>query len=743
MESGCKKFSTLAVILAWLLCAIFSAVAEPPPDVAKLAAQLGSTDRDTRREAGHALEKLGPAAKPALPELIKALDDSDKQVWANALAAIAAIGPGATDAIPRLMQVFDSRRGGDMRQRDKAQMIMRAANALACIGDAARPALIEALKSNDTGVRFGATKALGGMGAQSRDAIPALIENLGHADEDLRNEVIGTLALIGGDAVAPLSKSLSWPDPKLRSGSARVLAAIGAAAADAGPALLAQLQNEKENAVRAAMLAVLPRVGLPQEQVVPPLMKALRSNDAEIQSAALNGLLTIRPAEKAVVPALTAMLLDSQAGMSERAALALGRLGSAARPALPKLVSLAEKSDACRSALTEIGGPAVPELLKQIERAPAASLNREHWVIKILAGIGGAGIPELANALASPAASVRVAALGTLNELGEQSRDAHPQVAKLTTDTDPFVRATALSTLVSMAMDSAGTLKKIKAAMHDSAPVVRLSAAASAGALGKSARDLAPSLTPLLDDPDESVRAAALRAAGALGGGDPALVKRIVARLDDPATRSAALDALSKTGGDAATSAKLVELYPKSAKPDQLAILVALGAAASPDSAGLIASAVKDGDSDIRAAALRANVKVHASVKESLPALIEALHDPQVSVRRTAAELVGQIGDKETDKVVPALGPLVSLLTSTEDRAFALEALRSAHVRDSAAIEQALTIPFAEAKLWACERAAKLGSKGRPLIEKLKPLLSDGNDYVRRAARKAIDQLNR
>jgi len=748
MESGrasfrAVDFRSITAGFALLLWPVFSAVAELPPDVAKLAAQLGSTDRDTRREAGHQLEKLGPAAKSALPELIKALDDSDKQVWTNALGAIAAIGPGATEAIPRLMQAFDSRRGGDMRQRDKAQMLMRAANALACIGDAARPALIQALKSSDTGMRLGAAKALGGMGAQSRDAIPELIENLGHTDEELRGEVIGALALIGEDAVVPLSKSLAWPDARLRSGSACVLAAIGTAAADAGPALLAQLQDEKDNAVRAALLAALPRVGLPQEQVVPPLVKAFRYGDGEIRSAALNGLLTIRPAEKAVVPALTALLQDSQGGVPERAALALGRFGPAARSALPKLVSLAPHNEACRSALTEIGGPAVPELMKQVENVPAASLNREHWVIKVLAGIGGAGIPELANALGSPAASVRVAALGTLNELGEQSREAHPQVSKLTADADPFVRATALSALVSMAMDTVGTLKKVEAGMHDSAPVVRLSAATAAGALGQSARDLSPSLTPLLDDTDASVRTAALRAAGALGGNDPAVVKRLVAHLDAPATRSAALDALAKTGGDAATAAKLLELYPKSAKPDRLAILSALGAAPSPDSAGLIATAAKDGDAEIRVAALRAGVKVHPSAQDSLPALRDALHDSQVSVRRTAAELIGQFGDKDPDKIVPALGTLVAMLAGSEDRAFALDALRAAHVRDPAAIEQALALPSAEARGWACERAAKLGAKGRPLVEKLKPLLADGNDYVRRAARKAIDQLNR
>ncbi len=748
MRSRSRMESTRGLIafFALLICAHFSAAAEPPPDVAKLASQLSATDREARREAGHLLEKLGPAAKAALPELLKAIDDPDKQVWSNALSAIAAIGPQAADAIPKLVEAFDSRKDSDSRQRDKSQKLLRAAHALACIGDAARPALIAALRADDTGLRLGAAKALGGIAAKNGsagEAIPALIENLGHADEELRNEIIETLARIGKDAVVPLSQSLAWPDARLRTGSARALAAIGAAAADAGPALLAQLQAEKENAVRAAILTALPRVGLPQEKVVPPLVNALRHGDAEIQSAALNGLLTIRPAEKIVVPALTALLLDAQAGVPERAALALGRFGPAARSAVPKLIALAPSGENFRAALTEIGGPAVAGLLQQVEKVPAASLNREHWVIRLLAGIGGAGIPELTKALDSPAAPVRVAALGALNELGEQAREVRAQVLKLTADSDPFVRATALSALVSMATDVGGTLKKVEAALRDPAPVVRLAGATAAAALGQTARGLATALTPLLDDADASVRAAALRAAGALGGGDPALMQRLVARLDDPATRSAALDALAMTGADAATSAKLVQLYPKSAKPDRLAILSALGASGSEDSAALIAGATKDGDAEIRAAALRAGVKAHAAVKESVVTLNDALHDPQVAVRRTAAELLGQIGDKETDKVVPALGTLVAMLASSEDRVFALEALRSVHVRDPAAIAQALAIPSAEARAWACERAAKLGKNGRPLVEKLTPLLSDGNDYVRRAARKAIDQIGR
>jgi HEAT repeat protein len=731
---------------AWMLCANFSRAAEPPPDVAKLAQQLAATDRDARREAGHLLEKLGPAAKPALPELIKAMEDPDKQVWANAFAAIAAIGPDAADAVPKLVEALDSRKDRDIRPRDKAQKLMRAAHALSRIGDAARPALIVALKADDTGIRLGAAKALGGMAAHARDAIPALIENLGHADEDLRNEVIETLGLIGADAVAPLAKSLSWPDPKLRSGSARALAVIGAAAAPAGPELLARLASEKEQTVRVALLGALPRVGLPQEKIVAPLVQAFRDGDDQLRSAALNGLLLIRPAEKAVVPAIAALLHDPQPAVVERAALALGRFGAAAKVALPALVNGASRNDAQRAAfiaaLTEIGGPAVPEVLRPIAKVPPSSLNREHWVIKLLTGIGAAGLPELTKALDSPTASVRVAALGTLNELGEQSREARPAVLKLTTDGDPFVRASALSALVSMATDTGGTMKKIEAALRDPAPVVRLSAATAAGALGQTARGLAGSITPLLDDKDAAVRAAALNAAGALGANDPALAKRLAASLEDPATRGAALAVLAKTGTDATTSAKLLELYPKSEKGDRLAILAALGASAASESASVFAAALKDSDAEIHAAALRASVK-NRPIAESLPVLIEALHDSQVSIRRTAAEIFGQLGDKDPDQIKPALGALVAMLTSSEDRVFALEALRAAHVRDPAAIEQALALPSADARTWACERAAKLGKKGKPLVEKLTPLLSDGNDYVRRAARKAIDQLNK
>ena len=747
---GRSRPDCIRLVRVWIACISiigFASGAESDGDVSKLAAQLGASDRDTRRDAGFQLQRLGPAAKAALPDLIKALDDPDRQVWANAIAAIAAIGPDAKDAVPRLIAALDGRKSRDDRPRDKAQMLLRSAFALTSIGDAARPALIEALKADDTGLRIGAAKALGGMGARAKDAIPALIENLGHNDEELRNEVTEALGLIGADAVSPLTKSLDWPDPRLRIGSARALAAIGPSVA-AGSALLQRLQNETEVPVRAAILGALSRAGVPQEKFVPLLIAGLRDDRDELRAAAVNALIVVRPTERLAVPAVAALLADPKPAIVERAVFVLGRYGPAAKSAVPALVAKAARTQPVPAvyadALTEIGGPAVAELLKQVEKAAPASLNREHWVVKLLTAIGGAGIPEVTRALESPVASVRVAALGTLNELGEQARDARPAILKLSADPEPVVRATALSALVSMKIDPGATLKKVEAAMRDKAPVVRLAAATAAGAMGSEARPVARALAALIDDPDAAVRAAAIRAVGAVGGTDSGIAAKLSAQLDDPALRRAAIEALGRLGPQAAAAApKLIALYPKAEKSERLAILAALGASHASESIAVINGALKDPEPGFRAAALRALANAQPAVDDLLPRLIEALRDSDVSVRRIAAELLAVIGDKEPQKSVPALGPMVALLASADDRTFVLEALRAMHVRDKDALAQALALPVSEARAWACERIAKLGRDGKPLADKLKPLLSDGNDYVRRAARKALDQIGR
>jgi len=56
---------------------------------------LKDQNEAVRTEAAHALEKIGPEAKTAVPALIEALKDEDKNVRQEAANALGKIGPKA------------------------------------------------------------------------------------------------------------------------------------------------------------------------------------------------------------------------------------------------------------------------------------------------------------------------------------------------------------------------------------------------------------------------------------------------------------------------------------------------------------------------------------------------------------------------------------------------------------------------------------------------------------------------
>ena len=159
-----------------------------------------------RREACYQLEKMGPAAKPALPALLKMLSDPDKQVWSEALAAIASMGPDAAEATAPLIESMEGDMGG--RQYDRQQGLVRAAFALAQIGPGAVPALEAALEGDSVSRRIGCTIALGNLGAAAKVAVPGLVKDLGHPDENLRSATIEALGQIGEAAVPELLVAL-------------------------------------------------------------------------------------------------------------------------------------------------------------------------------------------------------------------------------------------------------------------------------------------------------------------------------------------------------------------------------------------------------------------------------------------------------------------------------------------------------------------------------------------------------
>ena len=201
--------------------------------------RLGTTAVDTLRERlsdpalrGRVLEILGaigPAAKPAVDDIIKSLADADPAVRGDAAVAIAAIGPGAAAAVPSLVKM---------------------------LGDEAAPA-----------ARYPAAFALGRIGPAAKPAVEQLRALAMSSDE-----VLSTVALWAALKITPEDSSLfDQAIPAFRKAvraereivrleAAMALGEIGTAAASAIPILELVSEEDPSKLVRAAAAAALAKI---------------------------------------------------------------------------------------------------------------------------------------------------------------------------------------------------------------------------------------------------------------------------------------------------------------------------------------------------------------------------------------------------------------------------------------------------------------------------------------------------
>jgi hypothetical protein len=142
----------------------------PSEDLEMLRQRLRSPFMVEVVSAARGLERMGPAAKVAVPDLNAALlkaNFSDERI---AIAkALGAIGPDAEEAVPNL--VLALRRAGLPQER---RAIMKA---LGRIGPGARPAvstLVEIMRSGLPDEARLATEVLGEIGPAAQEAVPAL-----------------------------------------------------------------------------------------------------------------------------------------------------------------------------------------------------------------------------------------------------------------------------------------------------------------------------------------------------------------------------------------------------------------------------------------------------------------------------------------------------------------------------------------------------------------------------------------
>ncbi len=700
------RFGAL-LVAARLLCA------EEAPSIDKLAEQLGARENTVRREAAYQLSKLGPAAKAAMPALIKALDDPDKQVWTSALGVLAGLGSEAQEAIPALILHLDTRKAPSMRQRDVRQSFLRIAFTLTRIGPAAIPPLITTLQSDDAGARAAAARALGGMGATAHDAIPALIGNLNHREQPVRSEAADALGLIGREAVPALGAALGNGDAAVRAGAALALAQIGRDAQSLAAKVAETTAKETDPAARAALFAALPKVGVEPARAVELLIAGVKDDNEQVRHGAINALYLLRSANAQLIPALVALLRDPNPALSERAATVVGRLGSSASGAVPALLEAARKRTPAPpgylDALAQIGPAAVPEILRAIEKENPEALTREHWSVKCLQSIGGEGLAPLAQALKNSSVSIRLVAARALGELGPVAVPVIGELQAAANDADPRVRATILGALVNTRTQTLAAASRVESSLKDESPVVRVAAAQLVPHLAENARPLAPALLATLGDSDPAVRAAVVEALSAVG----------------PAAEPA-LDGLLKMlpTADAETRARVLTVF---------AGIGPQARAALPE----VRNRLKDGDAPVRAAAVTALGKIE-NPPERLPALLAALDDPALPVRKAAARELALLGDKARD----ATGKLTPLLQRDDERDFAFDALRQILPRSVPDLVTMLGDRDLTVKIFATQRLARLGPDAHDAIPALEAILqSREREELKRSVTEALKRI--
>jgi HEAT repeat protein len=186
-------------------------------------AQRALKDPDRQATALQMLERLGPDAAPAVPNLVELLQTDDPAVRAQVLQILGSIGPQAEPAVAAATTALED---------SDRHVVLTAAYCLGKIGPPAKaaiPGLRKLTTADDKVIRLTGTWALLQIGPRSdalvESALPVLTDSLGSELDFVRFEAATTLGELGQSAKAAL--------PALETASTDSVPAVRRAAAEA------------------------------------------------------------------------------------------------------------------------------------------------------------------------------------------------------------------------------------------------------------------------------------------------------------------------------------------------------------------------------------------------------------------------------------------------------------------------------------------------------------------------------
>jgi HEAT repeat protein len=296
--------------------------------VPALIEALARDDAKTRRHAAASLARLGPRAQPAVDALLKlAQPDRKLNDRTTAVGALVEISPAAAHGlIPRYTEAL---RNDDSRVRYEAAMVLAE---LGPVGRAAIPALVVAARDSNDLVRRWAVTALGRIGVGTPESTHTLIDALADPNETVRHDAL--LAFSYGF----LSRETL---------------------AEAAPAIRKLGEDKRHAGVAANALRSLDQPSRLETELWVQT-HTLKSGGAGIRYA-LQKLARLGPAATAALTEITATLGDSRPLNRYLAVETLAAIGPAAAPSLPALRERLQDNDtlirrAAAEAIAAIGG---------------------------------------------------------------------------------------------------------------------------------------------------------------------------------------------------------------------------------------------------------------------------------------------------------------------------------------------------------------------------------------------------
>ncbi len=443
------------------------------------------------------------------------------------LRAVRKLGRLGEAAVPALIEALRAEGQGSEEFGDSIDITIAILQTLQQIGGPAAPALTQALGEDELAYRIGFT--LEELGPAAKPALPALIDVVENKDNDdltrsLAADAIGKIGPAATDAVPTLIRVARDEDNQedLRCSALLSLGHVGESAREATPHLIEIMGEPLDfDMVRWNAAEALPKIGASADEAVPALLSlcAGKANEG-LRRPAFDALAAYGEAASEAVPVLVSFLDHEDVYLGAAAAEALGKIGGTPHEAIAPLIRIAEHVDAhldmqaaAAAALADIGPAAVAALIDRLE---AAGEHERARAAATLARIGPCAVDAIApltQILHNDSDKVRRFAAIALGELGPAAHGAVDNLLNVLTDgsEDPQLRGTAATALGELGPVASSALDEMVRMIHDD-DVPGNTRALCALAAAKISPEAVPELLRALESDETVVRIAAARA---------------------------------------------------------------------------------------------------------------------------------------------------------------------------------------------------------------------------------------